>query len=193
MADIASALQPITTLSRRTARMWREDLFDRDLFNSLNNCTGAMHNWYYDPTWLFYSTPGGVGAVSWVTTNGMPPSVNDEMDIQPGPDTLTIAFVDSTLPGLSPGPIAAATDQGVFSKVTNATETAGEAAYLFLRLDHKLGIPIAGYALELDDTSSPGTLQLSLYELTPGPPPAAPVFNLIATATGFPASASSRA
>ncbi len=190
MADIASALQPIATLSRRTARMWREDLFDRDLINSINNCTGAMHNWYYDPTWLFYSTPGGVGSVSWVTTNGMPPSVNDEMDIQPSLDTLTIAFVDSTLPGLSPGPIAAATDQGLFCKVTNATETVGEAGYLFLRLDHKLGIPITGYALELDDTSSPGTLQLSLYELTPGPPPAAPVFNLIATATGFPASAS---
>lgn len=190
LADKASALQPITTLSRRTARMWREDIFDRDLINSVNNCTGAMHNWYYDPTWLIYSTPGGVGAVSWVTTNGMPPSVNDEMDIQPGLDALTIAFVDSTLPGLSPGPIAAATDQGLFSKVTNATETAGEAAYLFLRLDHKLGVPIAGYALELNDSSHPGTLQLSLYELTPGPPPAAPVFNLIATATGYPASAS---
>ncbi len=190
---VADALEPLCTLSQPTARMWREDLFDRDLVNSLNNCTGVMHSWYYDPTWMLYSAPGGVGTATIVSTAGVPPSVNDELALAPGADTLLMMFVDSSNGAMQifPGPIAAATDQGLYAKVSNPALVAGEQAYLLVRVQHVAGVPVAGYALELDDSGAPGALTLRLYELVAGAPPGtAPVFNLLATQAGLPASAS---
>ncbi|MBE7560742.1 hypothetical protein HS125_18085 [bacterium] len=190
---VAEALQPPATLSRPTARMWREDLFDRDLLNSINLATGVLHTWYYDPTWSFYSAPAGVGSASVVITTGLPPSVNEEMALASATDALTLAYVDYSNAALQtfPAPMPAATDQGLFAKVTHPHPLAGERALLLVRMQHLAGVPVGGYALELDDVSTPGSLTLRLYELSAGAPPGSPpLFNLIASATGLPADAS---
>lgn len=180
----ASALAPLQTMSKPTARIWREDMFDLDLITTMNQCSGtpgAWHMFYLDPTWTTYSSPAGVGGFIAVPTNGIPPGDNDELAVRANGDNLLIAFVD-TLMQMMPGPVPDATDSGIYAKITHPGGTG--KAMLYLRLKHVGGVPVSGYALELDDSSPPGSLILNLYELTPGPPPSPPGFNLIASATG---------
>lgn len=112
----AFALAPLQTLQKPTTRVWREDLFDRDLIQSNNLCAGAQHEWYYDPAWTLYKSPTGNGTIAAITTTDVAPSTNDELEFNPaGLDTLMMGFVDTTaqLPAW-----AASKDQGMFAKVT---------------------------------------------------------------------------